>query len=880
MLAATLGVSGGMVLSGASKPQTPRKSAEDLMSPMGRAAANAQRALENLSAGKDLNGSGACVNTPDCENQDDVEGPAETQSETSIAIDSTGTHVVIGFNDFRGFRNNPVSVSGFMYSDDGGETFVDGGQLPTPGNDTIGTVRFPQVLGDPDVKFVSGCTFVYSSILGMKFSSTPAPGRSVQTMGVHRSTDCGHTWTGPFEVTAATNPNGAVNTAGSPRDAADKEFMDVDPDTGRLIMSWSNFTPFARGGVEISTTYSDNILANPPTWSSRQIVAAAAQDGQASIPRFASGGSTNAYIVWQRFPFPGTLFGYGNTVGFARSTDNGATWSAPVDLAPEFFTMDQVLGNDRVNTSPSLAVDNSNGPFSGNIYVVYANNDLQDGADIVFQRSTDLGLTFSEPIRLNSRPGNDRAQWFPWVTVDDSSGRVHVFYYDQGIASSGDLSEVTYTYSDDGGLHWQQPLPVTDRPFHAGWGNDTGQPNLGDYIQAVALNGDLFASFAYSERPPLGFADGQPSTSLTVPDAFFKRFHFKHLKKDEKKFKAPTVNLGPVTFTDSGGNGNIDPGDQVTLTLPLYNYVTNPLNARTVDGIHARLSTTTPGVTIIKDDSPYPKLDPGEIAASKKDFALVIAPSFVPGTFIELQLNVDTSAKEDATLLFTLFTGTPLATTILSEDFDSTAPGLLPAGWTTSHGGGANTVPWMTNNTFCGTGTNAAFHANAKDGPPGGSPARWERLFSPVVIVPADSNYVTLEFDVCFDTEDDPNFNILAYDGFFPRVTDLTTGRTLRSVLVEAFEDEFTTGSLFHFPKHLPRSGNPAYFEDMSAWAGDSHGFQHVRLRLPGMGGSTVQLRFEFTQDSSLSCADVRPGHACGVMFDNLVMKSVVLTTP
>ena len=68
-------------------------------------------------------------------------------------------------------------------------------------------------------------------------------------------------------------------------------------------------------------------------------------------------------------------------------------------------------------------------------------------------------------------------------------------------------------------------------------------------------------------------------------------------------------------------------------------------------------------------------------------------------------------------------------------------------------------------------------------------------------------------------------------------------------MLVEAFDDEFTTDGFKHFPKHLPRSGNPTYFQDMSVWAGDSEGAQHVRLRLPGMAGTTAQLRFEFTQD-------------------------------
>src|SRR5262249_24397747 len=150
-------------------------------------------------------------------------------------------------------------------------------------------------------------------------------------------------------------------------------------------------------------------------------------------------------------------------------------------------------------------------------------------------------------------------------------------------------------------------------------------------------------------------------------------------------------------------------------------------------------------------------------------------------------------------------------------NFDGVSPGTLPTGWTAAHGAGVNTVPWTTSNSFatslCGS-SNKAFHANANDGPTGGDQARWERLFSPLFNVPLSAQYVTLDFDVCFDTEDDPNFRILAYDGFFLRVTDQTPGRTLRSVLAEAFEEEFTTDSLQHYSKHFPRNGDPNYFED------------------------------------------------------------------
>src|SRR5262249_23266658 len=159
--------------------------------------------------------------------------------------------------------------------------------------------------------------------------------------------------------------------------------------------------------VEISCVYSDNVLSGVPVFSPRRVVAASLTDGQGSSVRFAGNGSPNAYIAWARFP--GALSGYANNVGFARSTDNGGTWSAPVNITTDFITMDYVLGNDRSNTNPSVAVDSSPSAFSGTVYVVYSNNNSLDGADVAFQRSASGGVTFSPPIFLNAKPGADRA---------------------------------------------------------------------------------------------------------------------------------------------------------------------------------------------------------------------------------------------------------------------------------------------------------------------------------------------------------------------------------------------------------------------------------------------------------------------------------------
>ena len=746
--------------------QNKKSTPDDRMSPLGRIATRVRNQLRSsvLAGASTRSAIDHCINTPDDCEDGFSQGPAGGQAETSIAVDRTGQHIVVGFNDTRGFSLNPISVSGFMYSDDGGATFVDGGQLPSPGNQNLGGTLFPAVFGDPDVKYIGDCNFVYSSIILRKFSDVDV----VQTLGVHISNDCGHTWKGPFEITPASNPNGAQE-GGTPFDAADKEFIDVDPETRRVIVSWSNFTPFAPGGVEISTTFTNNVLdPNGPTWSQRRVVGAREEDGQSSVPRFAAN-SNNAYIVWRTFPVT-----FGNNIAFSKSTDGGEHWSAPIDITDIFFTMDQVLGNDRVNTSPSLAVDNSGGSFAGNIYVVYANNNNQDGADVAFQRSTDAGNSFSAPVLLNLKPGNDRAQWFPWITVDKNTGRVWVFYYDQGAAKTGDLTRVSFTFSDDGGVTWEKQKRLSDDNFHAGWGNDTGQPNLGDYNQAVAQGGELFATWAGTHL--VGFADGQPSLNMTTPDVIFKR------------------TMGPTA-----------PTKQVDATAVSRN---------------------------------------------------------LPAAMVPVVITAGAKKTE-----------------LLEENFNEPdLEGALPPGWSAVHGAGINVVPWITTKGFCGKKNGMAFHQNANDGLPDMSPSRWERLFSPVVAVPADANLITLDFDVCYDTEDDPNFNILAYDGFFLRVTDLTPGRTLRSVLAEAFEQKFTTDGFQHYPKHLPRSNDPNYFEDMSAWAGESKKFQHVHLEFPGMAGSIVQLRFEFTQDSNSTCADVRPGHTCGVAVDNINLQSVKLT--
>ncbi len=840
-----------------------------MMSAMGQLAQRVAHALAGMpNGGVGTNFHALVERNPVQPGQDGLDsGPAGGQAELAIAVDATGQHIVVGYNDTRGFYVSPRSVSGYAYSDDGGATFVDGGQLPAQGNPplngSIGSTLYPQVYGDPDVKYVpggNGLQFVYSSILFAGTGAAPNFSGTAQTMCIHRSTDGGHTWQGPFEVTAATG-NGD----------ADKEFMDIEPGTGRVLMSWTSFG----SSEDICTTFSDDVMSgNPPTWSPRVVLnGGTLTSDQGSVPRFGPAGSGKVYVAWAEDSSSlHTAYGqiaYGN-IAVAASIDHGATWGPPIQLTADFFPIDYILGNDRVHSFPGLAVDQSPGTNQGNIYVVYAQNNSRDGSDIAFQRSTDGANTFSAPVLLNSRPGNDRSQWFPFVTVDRNTGRVSVVFYDQGIADSGDLMETTWVYSDDGGLTWSQPRPITRRPFHGGYGNDTGQPNLGDYIGAVAQNGTVYAAWA-GTPPFVSFVDGQPNSQFTVPDFYL----------GIGSNSAAPLNLGQVSFTEDGGNGFLDPGDTVSLSLPLRHFVTNPLfNPQACTGVTETLSSTNTGVLVLSGTQTYPEIAPGQTATNTVPFTVQLQPGFPVGATIEFSLTV-TSSQGSATLLFSQTTGTPSSTVLWSEDFSGVSPGALPSGWTASHVGGNNTVPWTTRNNVPGApGGNALFHINANDGS-GGDNTRWERASSPSIAIPTNAAYVTLDFDLWYDTEDDPDFNILAYDGATLRILDQTAGHNSRANLVEAFASQIRTGSRYHFPKHLPRSDSSAYFQDMSVWGGASAGWQHAHLELPGMAGTTVLLRWEYTQDANAIATDVRPASTyCGVAVDNIVLSSVALVQP
>jgi len=142
-----------------------------------------------------------------------------------------------------------------------------------------------------------------------------------------------------------------------------------------------------------------------------------------------------------------------------------------------------------------IAVDHSDGPTHGYVYMVCSveRDSNPDPLDVMFARSTDGGWTWSAPVRINDDPGTSAWQWFATMSVAPN-GRIDVVWADTRNDPGGYLSELYYSYSADGGVHWSPNTPLTP-PFdpHVGWPH---QNKLGDYYDM--WSDDVGVSLAYA----------------------------------------------------------------------------------------------------------------------------------------------------------------------------------------------------------------------------------------------------------------------------------------------------------------------------------------------------------------------------------------------
>jgi len=93
-------------------------------------------------------------------------------------------------------------------------------------------------------------------------------------------------------------------------------------------------------------------------------------------------------------------------------------------------------------------------------------------------------------------------------------------------------------------------------------------------------------------------------------------------------------------------------------------------------------------VTIVQGTSGYPSIAPGASASNDTDFIVLLSPSYVSRDAAQSCSSTSAANQGNDRSAFSLTRlETPGVNTIFQENFDSTTPGTLPAGWLIQHVG-------------------------------------------------------------------------------------------------------------------------------------------------------------------------------------------------
>jgi hypothetical protein len=143
-----------------------------------------------------------------------------------------------------------------------------------------------------------------------------------------------------------------------------------------------------------------------------------------------------------------------------------------------------------------VAADRSGTSTNNNVYMLASiqPSGFTNGSDVMFARSTNGGITFSAPRRINDDPVNHaKWHWFGTLSVAPS-GRIDVVWYDSRNSPNNVTSQLFYSFSIDGGNTWSPNVAVSNlfNPF-IGYPN---QSKIGDYITVVS--DDDGANVAYA----------------------------------------------------------------------------------------------------------------------------------------------------------------------------------------------------------------------------------------------------------------------------------------------------------------------------------------------------------------------------------------------
>jgi hypothetical protein len=221
------------------------------------------------------------------------------------------------------------------------------------------------------------------------------------------------------------------------------------------------------------------------TWTAKPVVIQ--EFGNASdlvqFSQVAVGPAGEVYVAWERFGTSPSA-----TALIRKSTNHGVTFGATVTVANFPFAGDSLTtlfqGGFRSGADISLAVDRSGKKGSnGNLYLTWQDGgglqepsfslfpDTYNFSDVLISRSTNGGITWSAPVRVNdnkSRASDASDQYQPGVAVD-KRGKIAVCFYDRRLDPQNFLIDRFCATSTNAGATWtntRQSAPSWG-PWHA-----------------------------------------------------------------------------------------------------------------------------------------------------------------------------------------------------------------------------------------------------------------------------------------------------------------------------------------------------------------------------------------------------------------------------
>jgi hypothetical protein len=424
--------------------------------------------------------------------------PHIIQSETfTTANPDNADQVVVAYNDSGGAPNN--TFSGASVSTDGGLTFTR--LTPSP---------FANTGGDPVV--------LYNKPSGTWF-----------TVWLDANGTC---TLGGYKSTTPWDPNSWTHFCVHNNGIDDREsgWADNNPSSpffGNMYVSWNDFNqPTANIFVTFST---DNGL----TWQSPVMVST-----QANFIRNVqiTGDFVTGDVYIAGMDEGGGGFPHNDTNLIFKSTDGGNTWTntytGPIFPGPGVG----FVGYFAVMFSDGGGYWRHEGwgepaAYDGVVHLVYAQHGTgSDPGDIYYIRSTDMGMTFGAPLKLNT-DATSRPQWQPNLSVSPA-GTLLATWYDARESASctrGNPGVPCYRMwsrkSNDNGVTWLpddmlsdvvSPLPAQNDP-------NIVSTYVGDYDYGSAIVSKHMTSWA-DGRVAIGgqsqqdaFTDRQPATASATP---------------------------------------------------------------------------------------------------------------------------------------------------------------------------------------------------------------------------------------------------------------------------------------------------------------------------------------------------------------------------